>query len=86
MNQEKTALFSDRVAVGNRNYFFDVHESENGNRYIIINESRKVGEDFKRNSIMVFANDLLKFNQGVKNVTDFIVKESSPTTEQSANE
>jgi len=86
MNQEKTTLFSDRVATGSRNYFFDVREAENGNKYLMINETRKVGEEFKRSSIMVFEDDLLKFNRGIKNVTDYIVDQSSPEAEPAATE
>jgi hypothetical protein len=86
MNQEKTTLFSDRVAAGSRNYFFDVREAENGNRYLMINETRKVGEDFKRSSIMIFEDDLLKFNRGVKSVTDYIVNQSLPAAETVASE
>ena len=86
MNQEKTTLFSERVTLGSRNYFFDVREAENGNKYVVINETRKVGEDFKRSSIMIFEDDLLKFNNGVKNVTDYIVKQSLPVAETAANE
>jgi hypothetical protein len=78
MNQEKAPLFSERVALGTRNYFFDVREAENGNKFLSINETRKVGEDFKRSSIMIFEDDLLKFNRGLKNVTDFIVNQVMP--------
>jgi hypothetical protein len=86
MNQEKTTLFSDRVAAGSRNYFFDVRESENGNKYLTINETRKVGEDFKRSSIMIFEEDLLKFNRGVKNVTEYLVNQSIPAAEAAASD
>jgi hypothetical protein len=86
MNQEKSALFSDRVTAGSRNYFFDVREAENGNKYLVINETRKVGEEFKRSTIMIFEDELLKFNRGIKNVTNFIVNQSAPEAETAASE
>jgi hypothetical protein len=86
MNQEKSALFSDRVTAGSRNYFFDVREAENGNKYLVINETRKVGEEFKRSTIMIFEDELLKFNRGIKNVTDFIVNQSVPAAATAASE
>jgi hypothetical protein len=85
MNQEKAPLFSERVALGSRNYFFDVREAENGNKYLSINETRKVGEEFKRSTIMIFEDDLLKFNRGLKSVTDFIVNQAAPIAETEEN-
>lgn len=85
MNQEKSTLFSERITSGNRNYFFDVREAENGNKYLLINETRKVGEEFKRSSIMVFEDDLLKFNRGIKNVTGYIFNDSIPVAENDQN-
>ncbi len=62
---------------GKRTYFFDVKEASNGSTYLRITESRfvKEGEEHKRNSIILFKNDvdlfiemLNKNKKGLKDV------------------
>ena len=76
MDQKKLELFTERVDTNSRHYFFNVKKAENGSKYLIINESRKVGDEFKRNSIMIFEDDLMKFNKGLKTVTNYLAENS----------
>jgi len=41
MKREKEEVYSKSVKAGRRTYFFDVKESNSGDRYITITESRK---------------------------------------------
>lgn len=70
MSTEKKELFSEKIRAGSRTYFFDVKESANG----VINESKKVGESHEHNRIMIFEEDILSFNEGLKKAVDFMVK------------
>ena len=76
MDQKKLELFTERVDTNSRHYFFNVKKAENGSKYLVINESRKVGDEFKRNSIMIFEDDLIKFNKGLKSVTNYVAENS----------
>ncbi len=66
-------LFSERVKVGKRTYFFDVKENIRGEKYLFITESKK-GEDgnFIRNRILIFNEDMEKFLEGFNKAIDFM--------------
>ncbi|MCY4377695.1 MAG: DUF3276 family protein [Spirochaetaceae bacterium] len=57
---QRGELFSSRMTVGNRTYFFNVKENRAGDIYLNVVESKKRGDDtnFERHSIMVFEEDM----------------------------
>jgi hypothetical protein len=58
-------LFSTKVALQNRTYFFNVKENRMGDLYLNIVESknRETG-GFERQSVILFADDLAEFLKG----------------------
>lgn len=68
----KEELFTEKVKGGTRTYFFDVKKASNGSDYLIITESRKDGEKFKRERVFVFDNDLKGFIGGLKKALKFM--------------
>ncbi|MBI5182208.1 MAG: DUF3276 family protein [Nitrospirae bacterium] len=71
---EKKELFSERVRAGSRTYFFDVKEAATGAKYLVINESKKVGESHEHNRIMIFQEDIQSFSEGLQKAAGFIQK------------
>ena len=66
-------IFSTRVTVGRRTYFFNVKENRLGDIFLNLVESKKNGErDFERHSIIVFQEDLDRFLQGFNRAIKFI--------------
>ena len=58
-------LFSTKVALQNRTYFFNVKENRLGDLYLNIVESKNRDEGgFERQSVILFADDLAEFLQG----------------------
>lgn len=58
-------LFSTRVSLQNRTYFFNVKENRMGDLYLNIVESKnKETGGFERQSIVLFAEDLQEFLKG----------------------
>ena len=58
-------LFSTKVALQNRTYFFNVKENRLGDLYLNIVESKNRDEGgFERQSVILFADDLQEFLQG----------------------
>jgi len=58
-------LFSTKVALQNRTYFFNVKENRLGDLYLNIVESKNRDEGgFERQSVILFAEDLQEFLQG----------------------
>lgn len=74
MSTAKKELFSERVKAGSRTYFFDVKEAATGAKYLVINESKKVGESHEHNRIMIFQEDIQSFSEGLQKVVGFIQK------------
>jgi len=71
----KTELFSEKIAAGSRTYFFDVKESREGAKYLVISESRRGGkEDYEHSRIMIFQEHIPVFAKGLKNALKFIRK------------
>ncbi|MBU4320348.1 MAG: DUF3276 family protein [Thermodesulfovibrionales bacterium] len=77
MTIKKNELFSERVSAGNRTYFFDVKESVEGSKYLVISESKRVGETHEHNRVMVFEEDILAFSNGLKKTLNFILEKST---------
>lgn len=59
-----------RLKFGKRMYFFDIGEAVNGSKYLKITESRfvKEGEDRKRNSFLLFKDDMEPFSTALGEV------------------
>ena len=76
MTGERKELFSEKVSAGSRTYFFDVKESAEGIKYLVISESRQVGgESYKHNRVMVFQEHLGAFNKGFNKAINFMIGE-----------
>lgn len=61
MTEPKNPLFSEKVAAGQRTYFFDVKEASGGAKYLVISESKRVGEGYERNRIVIFGEGVPTF-------------------------
>ena len=59
-------IFSGKVSAGQRTYFFDVKEASEGAKYLVICESKRVGESFERNRIMLFEDSLPAFSEALQ--------------------
>ncbi|GMO26635.1 MAG: PUR family DNA/RNA-binding protein [Termitinemataceae bacterium] len=58
-------VFSSKVILKNRSYFFNVKENRLGNLYLNIVESKnKEGSGFERQSVILFEEDLQEFLKG----------------------
>jgi hypothetical protein len=68
-------LFTTKVVLDNRSYFFNVKENRMGDVFLQVVESKsRNGEDFDRRAIVVFADDMQRFCQGLDESLSFIAK------------
>ena len=72
MKEEKKELFSQRIVAGRRTYFFDVRETQDGTRYLVISESRLVDGEYKHDRIMIFQEHIPAFIEGLKRTLKFM--------------
>ena len=73
-------IFSKVLRAGRRTYFFDVRETKAGDYYLTITESKKfTNEDgtfnYKKHKIYLYKEDFANFQDALKEVSDFIIKE-----------
>ncbi len=65
-------LFTEKIKAGSRTYFIDVKETKNKDKYIVISETKKEGENFTHHRIMIYEEDILKFVQGLSKALSFL--------------
>ncbi|MBO98223.1 MAG: DNA-binding protein [Flavobacteriales bacterium] len=73
-------IFSKSVRAGRRTYFFDVRSTRAGDYYMTITESKRdFNEDgtpfYKKHKIYLYKEDFANFQDALKEVSDFIIKE-----------
>ncbi|MCK4542523.1 MAG: DUF3276 family protein [Spirochaetales bacterium] len=70
-------VFSSRITIGKRTYFFNVKENRTGDLFLNIVESKKHGESsFERHSIIVFDEDLKDFLAEFNKAVNFMLDEA----------
>lgn len=62
---QNDAIYSTMVRSGRTTYFIDVREAKNGNRYLMVSETRLDGEERKRSTIRVFGETVGQFQQAI---------------------
>jgi len=79
MTKEREGLFFKQVQAESRTYFFDVRESMDGMKCLVIGEFRHAtGEAHDRHRVLVFEEHLLAFNEGLKEAVRFITGRDKP--------
>ena len=72
MSEERRELFSEKVTAGSRTYFFDVKQSQEGTRYLVISESRAVGAEYEHHRVMMFEENIEAFIAGFDKAIAFL--------------
>lgn len=77
MNEQKQAIWSERVRAGRVNYFLDVRESANGRVFLSMAQS-SLGDDetWRRERIVVFEDGLAVFRRAVLSALRIIGREA----------
>jgi hypothetical protein len=62
---------SEMVKASGRTYFFDLKETEEGKKYLLLTESRRTknGNEFLRSTIILFPEQAQEFHQAVGKMT-----------------
>lgn len=71
-------LYTEKVIVENRTYFFNVKENSKGDVFLQVVESKNSeGYGFDRHSIVVFASEMQSFLQSFDKCIEFIEKDKA---------
>ncbi len=78
-------LFTTKISLDNRTYFFNVKENRTGDVFLQVVESKNTeGADFDRHAIVVFEDDMQKFLQGLEGSLGFIEKNRKARVKEAA--
>lgn len=66
-------IFSEKVVTSRRTYYFDVKETKDGAKYLVIGELTQVGSEMERHRVMVFEESLELFMDGLDKAVEFIL-------------
>lgn len=69
-------IFSEKIVTNRRTYYFDVKETKDGTKYLVIGELTQVGPELERHRVMVFEENLESFMDGLDKAVDFIMNSS----------
>lgn len=80
-------IYSQRVRAGKRTYFFDVKTTRSTNdHYIIITESRRMGEDkYEKHKIFLYKEDFKKFLDALSETVEHVEKELLPKSQKAVS-
>lgn len=67
-------IFSEKVVTSRRTYYFDVKETREGAKYLVIGELTQVGSELERHRVMVFEESLEFFLEGLDKAVNFILE------------
>lgn len=59
----RPTLFKERMFSGTHHYFFEVKVANNGSRYIVVEQRKKVGEGFVGTKMRIFEDELPEFRR-----------------------
>jgi len=60
---ERKVLLKERISTGTHNYFLEVKVANNGSKYLVIDQTRKIGTEFDSVKMRIFEDELLEFQR-----------------------
>lgn len=78
-------IFSEKVVTNRRTYYFDVKETKDGAKYLVIGELTQMGSEMERHRVMVFEESLDFFMEGLDKAVDFIMNNTRGIDEEGAS-
>ena len=86
-SEERKIFLKERYFTGSNNYFFELKEAKNGSKYIVVDQRKKVGDQFVSAKMRIFEDEMLEFerilhkfiNLALNNnkTEEFIIQESN---------
>ncbi|TAE19589.1 MAG: DUF3276 family protein [Bacteroidetes bacterium] len=59
----ENSIYSEKISAGRRTYFLDIKQTTDGAKYLKITESKQSSGNFERHNILLFEEDIDKFNR-----------------------
>ncbi len=62
-NEIRPLLCKERYSTTSHHYFFELKEAKNGSKYIVIDQRKKIGNEFVGTKLRLFADEMLEFQR-----------------------
>jgi hypothetical protein len=72
LSDQKNELFSQQVEAGNRIYYLDLKQTNDGLRYLVIGEARVFGSGQEVSRVMVMEENLADFHAAVGKALEYL--------------
>jgi len=74
-NEKRQTLLQERYFSGTHNYFFEVKVANNGSKYIIVTQRKKVGDKYVGVKMRIFEDELLEFQRVLNKLIHFALND-----------
>jgi len=71
--KDRKEIHTEKIAAGKRMYYFDVKESKDGTRYLVISEAEHGNAEHHR--VMIFEESLKSFTDALHNAVTHVVRQ-----------
>ena len=83
--KDRDILYSQTVKAGRRIYYIDVKRDRNGDHYISLTESKRVGnpahparQSFEKHKIFLYHEDMARFSEALAKATRYVEEQDGP--------
>ncbi len=83
-SEKRNLLLTERYFSGSHHYFFEVKEAKNSSKYIIIDQRKKLQNEFISTKMRIFENEMLEFQRILNKLINFSLNDT-PVTETDNN-
>lgn len=83
-SEKRNLLLTERYFSGSHNYFFEVKEAKNSSKYIIIDQRKKLENEFISTKMRIFENEMLEFQRILNKLINFSLNDT-PVNETDKN-
>jgi hypothetical protein len=77
MTDEKKESFSEKIDSGNVQFAFEMKQTREGKRYLVISETRRLGPGYGPSRLIVYEENLKDFFNGIQKAARYL-EEVSP--------
>ncbi|MFK5970479.1 MAG: hypothetical protein QM487_10215 [Candidatus Marithrix sp.] len=75
-NAERKVLHKTRISTGTHNYFLELKESDNGSKYIVIDQTSRSGNNqYSSVKMRIFEDEILEFHRQFKKMVKLMVED-----------
>jgi hypothetical protein len=77
-SEQRETIYKERYSTSTHHYFFEVKVAQNGTKYIVVDQRKKVGDDYVSAKMRIFEDELLEFQRVLQKLARFALNDELP--------